>query len=38
MQMYLGIAFFVFLFLAWVVVPPIIKKRHGAELEEKTDE
>jgi len=28
MELYLGIGVFVALFFAWVVVPPIIKKRH----------
>ena len=33
MEMYFGIAAFVVLFLAWVVVPPIVKKRHTLETE-----
>jgi hypothetical protein len=34
MEMYLGIAVFVVLFFAWVVVPPIIRKRHAMPVEE----
>ena len=34
MEMIFGIIAFVVLFAAWVVVPTIIKKRHGAAVEE----
>jgi hypothetical protein len=29
MELYLGIGVFVALFVTWVVVPPIIKRRHA---------
>ena len=34
MEMYIGIAVFVMLFLGWVIVPTIIKKRHVVEAED----
>ncbi len=38
MEMYLGIGAFVVLFVAWVVVPPIIRKRHALEAEEEIND
>jgi hypothetical protein len=37
MEMYVGIGVFVVLFLAWVVMPSVIKKRHAAVEEEVTE-